>query len=44
MINPERIYQYIWQDKKQGGTLYTHLSAKGKRTENEAIRKITEVL
>ncbi len=25
MVSHERIYQYIWQDKAQGGRLYTHL-------------------
>jgi len=25
MVSHERIYQYIWADKKQGGTLYEHL-------------------
>lgn len=24
-LSPESIYRYIWEDKKQGGTLYTHL-------------------
>ncbi len=24
-ISHERIYQHVWFDKKQGGTLYTHL-------------------
>lgn len=30
-ISHERIYQHIWEDKKKGGTLYTHLHTKGKR-------------
>ena len=30
-VSHERIYQHIWQDKKQGGDLYTHLRSKGKR-------------
>lgn len=30
-VSPERIYQYVWQDKKQKGTLYTHLRTQGKR-------------
>lgn len=30
-VSTERIYQHIWQDKKQGGTLYKHLRHKGKR-------------
>ncbi len=27
----ERIYQFVWQDKKQGGRLYRHMRTKGKR-------------
>lgn len=27
----ERIYQYVWADKKRGGRLYRHLRTKGKR-------------
>jgi IS30 family transposase len=27
----ERIYQYVWADKKQGGRLYRHLRTKGKK-------------
>jgi len=27
----ERIYQLVWQDKKQGGKLYRHMRTKGKR-------------
>jgi len=27
----ETIYQFIWQDKKNGGTLYKHLRTKGKK-------------
>lgn len=30
-VSPERIYQYIWQDKKQKGILYTNLRTQGKR-------------
>ena len=30
-VSPERIYQYIWADKKNGGTLYQHLRTQGKR-------------
>ena len=28
-ISPERMYQHIWNDKKQGGKLYTHLRIGG---------------
>lgn len=31
MVSHERLYQFIWQDKKQGGDLYKHLRTKGKR-------------
>lgn len=30
-INHETIYQFIWQDKRQGGTLYRNLRRRGKR-------------
>ena len=30
-ISPERIYQHIWQDKKQGGVLYKNLRHGGKK-------------
>lgn len=30
-VSTERIYQHIWLDKKQKGTLYTHLRTQGKR-------------
>lgn len=29
-VSHERIYQYIWKDKKKGGDLYTHLRTEGK--------------
>ena len=31
MVSVERIYQYIWADKKAGGKLYGHLRTKGKK-------------
>lgn len=31
MVSHERIYQFIWNDKKQGGLLYSHLRRKGRR-------------
>ena len=31
MVSHEKIYLYVWQDKKQGGKLYTHLRTRGKR-------------
>lgn len=30
-VSIERIYQFIWSDKKQGGTLYKNLRTRGKR-------------
>ena len=30
-ISHERIYQHIWEDKKRGGDLHTHLRRKGRR-------------
>lgn len=30
-VSHERIYQYIWQDKQQGGDRYTHLRRRSKR-------------
>ena len=30
-VSHERIYRYIWADKKVGGTLYQHLRCKGKK-------------
>jgi len=31
MVSTERIYQYIWEDKRKGGLLYKHLRTKGKK-------------
>lgn len=30
-VSTERIYQHIWKDKKQAGTLHTHLRHQGRR-------------
>ena len=30
-VSHERIYQFIWNDKKKGGKLYEHLRSRGKR-------------
>ena len=27
----ERIYQFVWKDKKNGGLLYKHLRTRGKK-------------
>jgi len=32
IISHERIYQYIWDDKKAGGNLYTYLRIKNRKT------------
>lgn len=37
-ISHERIYQHIWQDKKQGGDLYRNLRRRGKKY-NKRIHK-----
>jgi len=31
MVSTESIYQYIWQNKRRGGTLYQYLRTKGKK-------------
>jgi IS30 family transposase len=31
MVSTERIYQYIWEDKRKGGKLHQYLRTKGKR-------------
>jgi IS30 family transposase len=30
-VSTERIYQFVWKDKKNGGLLYKHLRTKGKK-------------
>lgn len=30
-VSPERIYQYVWKNKKDGGKLYIHLRHKGRK-------------
>ena len=39
MVSIERIYQYIWKDKRQGGSLYKHLRTKGKRYQKRGNSK-----
>lgn len=39
MVSHERIYQYIWSDKKRGGKLYKHLRTKGKRYRKRGSKK-----
>jgi IS30 family transposase len=31
MVSTERIYQYIWENKRRGGLLFKHLRTKGKK-------------
>jgi len=38
-VSPERIYQYVWQDKKNGGDLYLHLRKQGKKYCNRGNKK-----
>jgi len=38
-VSIERIYQFIWDDKKQGGDLYTHLRTQGKRYRKRGASK-----
>jgi len=39
MVSIERIYQYIWVDKKRGGRLYTYLRTKGKKYAKRGHKK-----
>ena len=38
-VSVERIYQYIWDDKKKGGDLYKHLRTQGKRYRKRGASK-----
>lgn len=38
-VSVERIYQFIWLDKKQGGNLYKHLRTLGKRYQKRGNTK-----
>jgi len=38
-VSVERIYQFIWSDKKQGGDLYKHLRTQGKRYRKRGASK-----
>ncbi len=39
MVSIERIYQYIWKDKKYKGDLYTHLRRQGRRYRKRGASK-----
>ena len=38
-VSPERIYQFVWLDKKEGGKLYLHLRTRGKKYRKRGDRK-----
>jgi transposase, IS30 family len=38
-VSHERIYQYLWHDKKQNGELYKHLRTQGKRYRSRGASK-----
>jgi transposase, IS30 family len=38
-VSPERIYQHVWQDKRKGGILYTHLRHQGKKYRKRGAAK-----
>lgn len=38
-VSHERIYQHVWADKKQGGTLHTHLRRKGRKYRKRGAAK-----
>lgn len=38
-VSVERIYQYIWEDKRKGGQLYEHLRTRGKRYRSRGASK-----
>lgn len=38
-VSTERIYQYIWQDKRNKGELYLHLRTQGKRYRKRSANK-----
>lgn len=40
-VSIERIYQYVWKDKKEGGNLYMHLRRKGRKYRKRGNAKDT---
>lgn len=40
-VSHERIYQYVWKNKKQGGTLYKHLRRQGRKYRKRGALKDT---
>jgi len=41
MVSHERLYQYIWKDKHDGGSLYVHLRHKGRKYNKRGSSKKT---
>lgn len=39
MVSHERLYQYVWEDKKNGGTLYVHLRRRGRKNNKRGSSK-----
>jgi len=38
-VSHERIYQYVWEEKRNGGTLYNHLRRKGRKYRKRGASK-----
>lgn len=38
-VSVERIYQFVWLDKKQGGTLYLHLRNQGRKYQKRGAKQ-----
>lgn len=38
-VSVESIYQYVWEDKRRGGDLHTHLRRKGRRYRKRGAKK-----
>lgn len=39
MVSHETLYQWIWEDKKHGGTLHTHLRHRGRRHHKRGLSR-----
>lgn len=39
MVSPERLYQFIWNDKRKGGELYKHLRRNGRKYRKRGAAK-----
>ena len=39
MVSHETIYQYLWKDKREGGSLYTHMRSNGKKYQKRGSRQ-----